>query len=261
MLIISLDSCMPTKNLKTLSVIIPAYKEAKTIRRDLNNIERTLKGGLSGNFHYEIICIVDGEVDDTCREAKKVSSPSVKIYSYKINRGKGYAVRFGMKKAKGELISFLDAGRDIKPAGIMMLLAHMEWYGADVIVGSKRHPVSKLNYPWFRQILSIGYQVGIRILFNLNLRDTQSGIKIYKRKVIKKILPKLKVDRFAMDIEMLALARHYGFKRIYEAPIEVNFNKASKIQYLPITNPNSPVRMAWDTLIVFWELKVLGKYN
>ena len=246
---------------KILSVVVPAYKEARTINKDLENIGKTLQEGLVGNYNYEIICVVDGEMDNTAREAKKARSSKIKVYSYKENKGKGYAVRYGMSKAKGDLVSFMDAGRDIKPKGMMMLLAHMEWYGADIIVGSKRHPVSKLHYPLSRQILSIGYQLGIKILFNLSLRDTQSGIKIFKRNVINKILSKLQVDRFAMDIEMLAVAHHYGFKRIYEAPIEVNFDDTSKVQLFPITHPNSPFRMAYDTLKVFWNLKIMRRYK
>ena len=88
-----------------------------------------------------------------------------------------------MNKAKGDLISFLDAGMDISPKGIMMLMAHMDWYNADIIVGSKRHPVSQVNYPILRRILSNGYQFGVKILFGLHLTDTQSGIKIFKREV------------------------------------------------------------------------------
>src|SRR5260221_12478727 len=130
-----------------------------------------------------------------------------------------------MKEAKGSLISFLDAGMDISTKGVMMLMSHMEWYDADVIVGSKRHPVSRVNYPILRHILSIGYHLGVKILFGLPLTDTQSGLKIFKRKVIDAILPRLLVKRYEMDIEMLAVAKYLGFNRIYEAPIEVKFDK------------------------------------
>lgn len=254
---------MPAQNKKSLlSVVVPSYKEGKTIKKDLEILEKTLKEGLPSNYDYEIICVEDGQFDNTREEVKKVKSKKLQFFTYKENKGKGYAVRFGMKNAKGDYISFMDAGRDIKEKGIMMILAHMEWYGADIIVGSKRHPASKLDYPLLRRILSVGYTFGIKILFGLSLTDTQSGIKIFKKEVIKKILPKLTVDRFAMDIEMLALARHLGFKRIYEAPIELNFNAGeSRVQFFPITNPNSPIKMALDTMSVFYNLKILKKYN
>src|SRR3989344_2061801 len=212
-----------------LSVIVPAYKQEKTIKKDLENIINTLLQGLN-KISFEVICVVDGKLDDTAREAKKVKSDKLKVFEYDSNQGKGYTVRFGMSKAKGDLISFLDAGMDISPKGIMMLMAHMDWYNADIIVGSKRHPVSRVNYPLLRHILSIGYHFGVKVLFGLSLRDTQSGIKIFRRQVLEKILPKLLVKKYAIDIEMLAVAKSLGFKRIYEAPIEVTFDKrTSKI--------------------------------
>src|SRR3990167_8321504 len=135
---------------KLLSIIVPAYKQEKTIQKDLKNIENVLKAGLK-EYDFEIICVVDGDVDKTFENAKKIESKKIKVFSYSNNRGKGFAVRFGMARAKGDLISFLDAGMDISPKGIMMLMTHMEWYNADVIVGSKRHPVSRVNYPLRRR--------------------------------------------------------------------------------------------------------------
>jgi len=245
------------KNKKQLlSIIIPAYKQEKTIRKDLVSVEKSISEGLSSDYDYEIVCVVDGEVDDTLKEAQKVRSGKIKTFSYKENKGKGYAVRYGMRQAKGDLISFLDSGMDISPKGVMMLLAHMEWYNADIVVGSKRHPVSRVNYPLLRHVLSLGYHLGVRILFGLKLTDTQSGLKIFKRKIIAKILPRLLVKRYAMDIEMLAVARHLGFRRIYEAPIEVKFDKStSRIKWSTI------FKMAWDTIAVFYRLRILHYYD
>jgi len=244
------------KENKLLSVIVPAFRQEKTIKKDLENIDETLKKGLGRSLDYEIICVVDGELDNTAKEAKGVESAKIKVYSYSENKGKGFAVRYGMAKAKGDLISFLDAGMDISPKGIMMLMAHMNWYDANIIIGSKKHPVSRVNYPWFRKILSWGYHFGIRILFNLDLTDTQSGIKIFKREVVEKILPRLLVKTYAMDIEMLAVAKYLGYERIYEGPVEVTFNKVtSRIKWSTI------FEMAWDTAAVFYRLKILHYYD
>lgn len=241
------------KNL--LSVIVPAYKQERTIRKDLENIDRVLSEGLR-DFDYEIVCVVDGLVDRTLEEAKKMKSSKVVVYSYEKNRGKGYAVRYGMVRSKGELVSFLDAGMEISPASVMMLMAHMQWYKADIIVGSKRHPVSRVNYPFLRHILSIGYHLGVKLLFGIPVTDTQSGIKIFKREVLEKVLPRLLVQRYAMDIEMLAVANQLGFKRIYEAPIEVTFDRrTSRISWKVV------FRMLWDSLAVFSRLKILHYYN
>ena len=239
-----------------LSVIIPAYKQEKTIREDISSIEKTLKEGLPEEINYEIICVIDGKLDGTEREARRHRSSKVRVYGYDENEGKGHAVRFGMKKAKGDLISFLDAGMEISPKGIMMLMAHMQWYNADVIVGSKRHPVSQVNYPLKRHFLSIGYHAFVRIFFGINVRDTQSGIKIFKKPVVEAILPRLLVKRYAMDIEMLAVANYLGFGRIYEGPIEVHFDRrTSAIDWTTV------FKMAWDTAAVFYRLRILHYYD
>jgi len=247
---------MRKRKTSLLSLIVPAYKQEETIKKDLKNIDKTLALGLPQEYNYEIICVVDGFLDKTYESAKKVKSKKIKVIGYKKNHGKGHAIRFGMEQARGDLISFLDGGMDISPKGIMMLMSHMQWYNADIIVGSKRHPVSKVNYPLIRHILSIGYHGGVKILFGLPLTDTQSGIKIFKRKVIKKILHKLLVKRYAMDIEMLAVAKYFGFKRIYEAPIEVKFDKrTSHIKWQTV------FKMLWDTMGVFYRLKILHYYD
>lgn len=247
---------MQSEKKHLLSVVVPAYKQEKTIKKDIKMIKMALKEGLPVDYDYEIICVVDGLLDNTLKEAKKVKSKKVKVFGYKVNQGKGYAVRYGMKKAKGELISFLDAGMEISPKSITMLMAHLEWYNADIIVGSKRHPVSRVNYPLLRRILSVGYYFGVKILFGIKLTDTQSGIKVFKRKVVEKMLPRLLVKTYAMDIEMLAVAKYLGFKRIYEAPIEVTFDqRTSRIDW------STMFRMIWDTTAVFYRLRILRYYR
>lgn len=240
---------------KLLSVVVPAYRQEKTIKHDLESIDQTLSKGLS-DYGYEIICVVDGSLDNTEKEAKKAKSNHITVLTYPKNQGKGYAVRLGMQKAKGDLVSFLDAGMEISPASVMMLMIHMQWYNADIIVGSKRHPVSRVNYPILRRIYSIGYHLIVKLLFGLPLTDTQSGIKIFKSKVMNAILPRLLVKRYAMDIEMLAVAKRLGFSRIYEAPIEVTFDKkTSSVHWKTI------LKMAWDTLAVFYRLRILKYYD
>ena len=163
-----------------------------------------------------------------------------------------------MAKAKGDYIAFIDAGMEIDPNGISMLLEHLEWYNADIIVGSKRHLASVVQYPWDRKILSWGYYLLVRWLFGIKVKDTQPGIKIFKRKVLEKILPRLVVKKYAFDIEMLAVAHRKGFTRIYEAPIKL------KHKFGSVTNAatlNTIWHMLSDTLAVWYRLKILKSYD
>ncbi|MBA3723315.1 MAG: glycosyltransferase [Candidatus Levybacteria bacterium] len=244
-----------TFTLNLLSVVIPAYKQEKTIVQDIKHITDALD---AVGYKYEVIVIIDGIVDKTYEKAKRVKSSKVKVVAYKKNEGKGFAIRHGMLMAKGDIIGFIDAGMDIHTVGFDMLLNHMKWYNADVIVGSKMHSASKVNYPFYRKILSWGYRLFTRMLFGFKVRDTQVGIKFFKREVVQDVLPRLLVKRYAFDIEILAVAYALGYKRIYEAPVEINFRDGS------ITSKNMwriIGLMLWDTAAVFYRLKILKYYD
>jgi glycosyltransferase involved in cell wall biosynthesis len=238
-----------------LSVIVPAYKQERTIVKDLKNIESVLK---TMNCKYEIICVVDGKLDRTYEKAKRLISSKIKVYLYRENHGKGYAVRYGMARSKGNIVAFLDSGMDINPKGIPLLLEHMRWYDSDIIVGSIRHSASKvIGYPSVRKIYSVGYHLITKIVFGLNITDSQRGLKLFKREVLEKVLPRLMVKRFAFDIEMLSVARFLGFKKIHDGPVEMD---ARKMKYSSIRS-STVLTMLRDTLAVFYRLKILNYYS
>lgn len=247
---------MPTSD-HFISVIVPAYRQAGTIVDDLANILATLQ---KIRYDFEIIVVVDGkENDQTYRLAKTVKNSKLKVIGYQKNHGKGYAVRYGMAHTHGDYIAFIDSGMEIDPNGISMLLEHMEWYRADVIVGSKFHPASQIRYPFYRKIVSFGAHIIARYLLQINVHDTQAGIKIYRRRVLKKILPRLLIKSFAFDLEMLAVANHLGYSRIYEAPIKLNYD------FSGIHLSNSFIKTVLlclqDALAVFYRLKIIGYYD
>jgi len=243
------------KKNKLLSIIIPCFKQEKTIVQDLKRIKNILK---TIDLDWEIIVVVDGREDNSFQKAKKIASKKLKVFQLSKNQGKGHAIRWGMKKSKGSLIAFLDAGMEIDPAGLEMLLLHLKWYDADIIVGSKRHLASQVNYPLERKILSLGYYWLVRFLFGFRIRDTQAGIKIFKRKVLKKILPLLLVKKYAFDVEILAVAYHFGFKKIYEAPIKLEYQFESLTKSSTL---KTIFKMLWDTLAVFYRLRILHYYQ
>ncbi len=239
-----------------LSVIVPVYKQEKTIGVDLRQINRALS---QTRFAYEIIAVVDGKkIDRSFEEAKKVRLSCLRVIGYPDNRGKGYAVRYGMARARGKRVAFIDAGMDIDPNGISMILEHMEWYGADIIVGSKRHPASQVDYPLLRRFYSFSYHFLVRLLFGLRLKDTQTGLKVFRREVLEKVLPRLLVKRFAFDVELLAVARYLGFKKIYEAPVKLN---KKRFQFSSTIKFRDGFWALWDTLAIFYRLKILRYYR
>lgn len=243
-----------------LSVIIPAYKAERFIQKSLKQVYKVLS---VGRYPFEIICVVDGKIDKTYENASKLKKlfPEIRVLGYKVNAGKGYAVRYGMAHAKGEIIGFVDAGVELNPNGMAMLLEHFEWYNADIIVGSKRHPASKVIYPWQRIILSFGYQIVVRILFGLHIRDTQVGMKFFRKEVVGKVLPRLLVKKFAFDIEMLAVSNYLGFSRIYEAPVELKMKFSGESTIMSKKFFHVVFYMFWDTLAVFYRLRIMHYYD
>jgi len=239
-----------------LSVIVPVYKQEKTILADIKNINATLT---QIRYPYEIIAVVDGlNTDKSYRILKKTKIPKAKVFGLKRNHGKGFAVRYGMKKCHGDYIAFIDAGMEINPNGISMVLEHMQWYNADIIVASKRHPASQVSYPLDRRIVSLAAQVFARLFLGIKVKDTQAGLKIFKKKVLKTILPKLLVKQYAFDLEILSVAHHLGFTRIFEAPIKLNYQFKSLTH---ATGFKTIYHSFLDALAVFYRLKIIRYYD
>ncbi len=238
-----------------LSLIVPAYKKEKTIVSNVRSLQKVLN---TIRYDYEIIVVIDGVLDHTFEKLKKAKLKNVVCIVYKQNQGKSFAIRLGMNYAKGDYVMFIDAGEEIDPNGISMLLEHMEWYNADVIVGSKRHPASIVNYSLVRKILSYGYYLGVKLLFGLNIKDTQAGIKIFKKKVTIKVLPRLVEKRFTGDLEILVAAKNLGFNRIYEAPIKLDYDFAG-------VSSATSLRVIWgmviDTLAIFYRRYFVHHYD
>ena len=239
-----------------LSVIIPIYKQEKTIKNDLEKINETLK---QIRYNYEIIAVVDGiHVDDSFSEAKKCKLPKLKVFGFNNNHGKGYAVRYGMAKTQGDYIAFIDAGMEIDPNGISLVLEHMEWYNADIIVASKRHPASMVHYPIDRKIISFGAYLISKFLLGINVHDTQAGLKIFKRSVLIKVLPRLLVKNYAFDLEILSVANKLGFKKIFEAPIKLNYDFTSLTH---ATGLKTIYSCLIEAMAVFYRLRILNYYD
>lgn len=240
----------------TLSVVIPAYNEADRIA-DTIRVTRQALHTLGCN--YELLIVDDGSEDDTHRHAKQVAfehtGPSlgnVHVVTYDRNGGKGHAVRYGAAHTTGQFVAFLDADLELHPRLLARLLKVQAATNADLVIGSKRHPDSVIDYPRERKLYSTAYYYLCRLLFGLPVRDTQTGIKLVRGTFARQILPLLKVDRFAYDLEMLVVAHRLGL-RIEEVPIELTFNRRfGRIGLRDIGG------ICKDTLRIWWRLRTGG---
>jgi len=235
-----------------LSIIMPCYNEGDWIYRNLHEAVKSFK---ELNLNFEIIVVDDGSTDSTYSEAKKVNTMYTKIVRYDQNKGKGHALKHGLSFATGDYITFLDADLDIHPRQIMTLIRYMEEFGSDIVIASKRHPDSKVIYPLKRKILSSAYHLFVDLLFGLDVKDTQTGLKLLKKECASVVLPKVLVKRYAFDLELLVLCRKYNF-RIKEAPVEIKYNfSGSGINLTALKN------IFQDTLAIAYRLYILRYYG
>lgn len=235
-----------------LSVVVPAYREGGHIQENLRKLLRELD---SIGRTYEVIVVSDGNTDETAREAERVVSPHIKVIEYNRNMGKGYALRCGVAHSSGELVTFIDADMELDPRYIRGFIAVMESFDCDAVVGSKRHPMSNVHYPPARRFQSLVYQVLIRTLFHVKVRDTQTGLKLFRRPVLEEVVPLLAIKRFAFDLELLVVARKLGYKKVMEAPVDLDYKFESTADLKATWN------VLWDTAAIFYRLRFLRFYD
>lgn len=237
-----------------VSVIMPAYNEENRI---VISLKETIDTFEAFGCAYEIIVIDDGSEDATYQRAAKLAEgyPNVHVKKNMANFGKGRALKKAFRFVTGNFIVFLDADLDLHPRQVQILFDVMRGKGADVVIGSKRHPNSTIHYPWHRRIVSTVYFFLVKIMFGLPIRDTQTGLKLFKREVLDKVFPKVLIKKFAFDLELLVLAHHYGY-HIAEAPVVVKFNR-----FLGRIGTKSIWDTWWDTMAVFYRLYILRYYD
>jgi len=238
-----------------ISVVIPAYNEARDI---VSNLRETVTTLSDAGYDFEVIVVDDGSLDGTYLEAAKLLSSHpelIRVVHYTENQGKGNAIMCGAWFARGDYVVFLDADMDLHPVQLPTLIELMETQEADVVIGSKRHRLSKVNYPWHRRIYSAVYYTWIRMMFGLPVKDTQTGLKVFKRRVIEDVFPRILVKRFAFDIEVLANAHRLGYK-VVDAPVTIIFRRAfGRLRYRDV------YAIIVDTLAIFYRMHILHYYD
>jgi len=194
-----------------LSIIIPAYNEENRIVNTLDSYYNFFNKKYQKNF--EILVVVNGSTDKTIQIVKKYSKNKKQIRYF--NEGKIYkggAIIKGFKEAKGELIGFVDADNSTKPEAFYDLIQQIDNY--DGIIGSRwmKESVVKPKQPLTRRIASRVFNILIRTLFRINVRDSQCGNKLFKKEAVKKIENEIGIARWAFDINLLYLLKINNFK-------------------------------------------------
>jgi dolichyl-phosphate beta-glucosyltransferase len=228
--VIDLKSVMTDPSAIHLSVIIPAYNEEQRLPATLEDVLHYLS---AQRYRSEVLVVDDGSSDGTANTAAGFVGGAIPVrlcaHPDHTNRGKGAAVRLGMLTARGEFRLFMDADNSTSVDQIAGFWPFLE-QGWDIVIGSRRAAGARIVVHQARH-KEIAGRFGnwmIRMLAVPGVLDTQAGFKILTRTCVERIFPQLTVDRWGFDIEILAVARHLGY-RIREVPIAWINSPASKV--------------------------------
>jgi glycosyltransferase involved in cell wall biosynthesis len=235
-----------------VSIVVPYYNPGDRLRATIEHMVRVLD---ASGMTFEIITVSDGSTDGSPFTLDGFPESVVRRISFDTNVGKGHALRTGLGMGRGRYLGFIDADGDISPEFLAPFVSIMHSEEPDIIIGSKRHPESSVHYPPLRRLYSWGFQHLIHMLFRLNVKDTQVGIKLVDRKVIADVLPLLRESRFALDLELLVVARRLGYTRIVEAPVRIEERFGSTISLMAVW------RLLIDTLGLFIRFTLRHEYD
>lgn len=218
-----------------LSLVIPALNEASKIAGDVADVVRYLK---EQPYSAELIIVDDGSSDGTGSVAEQsallYSTPALQIRAmgYRVNRGKGAALRYGIAAAEGEVIAFADSGQCV-PLHFLEAGVNALQKGADCAIGSRRLSTSQIvrKPPFYRRCGSLVFWKLMRVLMGVSVSDTQCGFKLYKRAAAKAIFSQVRTDGFMFDIEALLVAKRLRLK-VVEFPI--SWSNDSDSRYHPV---------------------------
>jgi glycosyltransferase involved in cell wall biosynthesis len=238
----------------TYSIILPAYNESARIS---STLERILAHATKCGWNVEIIVVNDGSSDDTADIVRQCAGahPVVRLIENPGNRGKGYSVRNGMLRARGDILLFSDAdlSSPIEEADKLFIAIGK---GADIAIGS-RWVDSRLQVrrqPLHRRLFGRIFNLALRVILGLQFKDTQCGFKAFTRRSAQAIFPLQKIERWGFDPEILYLAEKFGFA-VAEVPVAWSHREGTRIHPL-----RDGIRMFFELLRIRWYA-LLGNYT
>ena len=235
-----------------VTVVMPYYNPGDRLRATVEQAVDVLR---ASGASFEVVTVSDGSTDGSERTLEGLAPDVLNRVVLPARGGKGQAVRAGFERGRGRYLGFIDADGDVPPALLGDFVEVVRAEHPDVVLGSKRHRSSQVVYPPARRLYSWGYQQLVRLLFRLDVRDTQAGIKLVRRDVLVDVLPRMTEQGFAFDLELLVVARHVGYRHLVEAPVRIGRRFTSTV------SPRVVAEMLRDTVAIWWRLRVRHAYG
>lgn len=216
-----------------VSIIIPAYNEAHRLEASITALDGYLA---AVPWSHELILVVEKSTDGTLELARRILAGrrAVEIVGHDVQRGKGYAVRAGMLRARGEIAFFMDADLSTPPAEMDRFIERFSKNPrVDVLVGNRQHGRSQIlmHQHFLRRKMGQMFNAILRVIAGIRLADTQCGFKAFRRTAREAIFALQKLDGFAFDVEVLLLAERLGFV-VEDMPVQWSNAQGSKVRII-----------------------------
>lgn len=244
---------MAKKNLKSpfISIIVPLYNEESR----LANLSKIFKFFKKKGLNYELILINDGSIDKTLNKLSGLSKNfKFKLISYKENRGKGYAVKMGMMKARGKYRLFTDIDLSTPIEVFNKFIPILSKY--DIVIGSRKKRGSRLiiHQPKLREKLGKAFTALSQGFLNINLTDFTCGFKCFSKEATEKTFVRQKINRWGFDTEILFISKKMGLS-IKEVPVDWKNDIETRVK-LPwdiITSLTDLIKIRYNNFMGFYD--------
>lgn len=205
------------------SVVIPTYNEKRKEKEGIDHLNSIRDYFTKLGQSYEIVIVLDGPTDGTPEFVKAYAQnkPEVIVIDRKENKGKGYSVREGLLAANGQIRLFTDMD-GATPINMLDRMIPKFQEGSDIVIGSRDLAMSqvKIHQPKWKEWFGNTANVAIQVMTGLwGMKDTQCGFKAFTEKAVKDVMPRLTVNRWGIDFEILIVGRKLGYK-VAEVPVE-----------------------------------------
>ena len=210
-----------------ISIVIPSYRAENTISEAIKKLIEVLEGI---GCDYEVIVVEDGIVDQTKQKLEELSVDKLRVIQIPKNIGKGSALRLGISKSSGsKYIGYVDADLDISPSSLAIAFRNLEANNStSLVLGSKLHKESQVEYPFFRSIQSRFFAFFVDKVFKFQVNDTQTGLKLGRSSIMKIASSQTEMDGFAFDLELLLRLKRLG-GQFDVVPVKLNYKFGSTI--------------------------------
>lgn len=235
----------------SVTVVVPSYNPGKRVVDTIDAIHAAFSGAPS----LRVIVVSDGSTDESVTALDAIEYSWFRHVALPTNKGKGAALRRGFAESMSEYTAFVDADGDIPPSLLPGMLSVMIAEKADVVFGSKWHPDSQLRVSPPRWLLSKVHHGLQRILFRIDISDTQAGIKIYRTEHLHHLGPVLQEHAFSLDLELFVALSASGHGRFIETPLVIDRTGPSTIRLRHV------LVSFMDMLRIFWRARVALYYN